>query len=72
MDLLTQTEILKELNTYSSSSITRSSFTKRVKRGQIKFHYKTNSKKKFYKLYEVAKVYGIKISEIESVTPVEI
>jgi len=72
MKLLTQVEVLKEINIFSKTLITRSSFTKRVKKGQIKFHYKTNSKKKFYKLHEVAKVYGIKIDEIDSSTPSDI
>jgi len=72
MELLTQVEILKELNSYSKTLITRSSLGKRVKRGQIKFYYKDNTKKKFYKLDEVARVYGIKINEIESSTPTNI
>jgi len=32
MELLTQTEVLKELNKYSKYEITRSSFTKRVQK----------------------------------------
>jgi len=69
MELLTQSQIIEELLKYSSLKITQSSFSKRVKKGQIKFHYKPNSKKKFYKLDEVARVYGIRINEIESSTP---
>ena len=70
MELLTQVQVIEELAKESSLKITQSSFSKRVKKGHIKFHYKPNSKKKFYKLHEVAKVYGIKIGEIESSTPV--
>ncbi len=72
MELLTQTEVLKELNKYSKYEITRSSFTKRVKKGQIPIHYKPTSKKKFYKLNEVAKIYNIKISDIEANTPTKV
>jgi hypothetical protein len=72
MDLLTQTEVLKEINEYSKKTITKQAFYDRTKKGQIKIHYKAKSKKKFYKLNEVAKVYGIKIGEIESHTSVKI
>ena len=72
MSLLTQNDILEELNNYSTTTITQSAFSKRVKKGLIKFHYKTNSRKKFYKLDEVANAYGIKISEIETITPTKI
>jgi len=69
MNLLTQTDILEQLNNYLTTAITQSSFSKRVKKGHIKFYYKSNTKRKFYKLDEVAKVYGIKIGEIEASTP---
>lgn len=72
MGLLTQSQVIEELGNYATLKITQSSFSKRVKRGQIKFHYKPNSKKKFYKLHEVAKVYDIKIHEIESSTSSDI
>ncbi|HIP50446.1 MAG TPA: hypothetical protein EYG94_00030 [Campylobacterales bacterium] len=72
MELLTQTEVLGELNKYSKKNITKQAFYKRVVKGQIKIHYKPKSKKKFYRLDEVANVYGIKISEIESSTPQDI
>jgi hypothetical protein len=72
MELYTQAEILKQLNKYSRKEITKQAFYDRVKRGQVKIHYKPKSKKKFYKLHEVAKVYGIKIGEIESNTPVAV
>lgn len=72
MNLLSQTDILKKLNNYSTTAITQSAFSKRVKKGQIKFYYKSNSKKKFYKLDEVSKVYGINIKDINSSTPINI
>ena len=72
MELLTQTEVLLEINKYSDKTITKQAFYKRATKGQIKIHYKPKSKKKFYKLDEVARVYGIKINEIETVTPIDI
>ena len=66
---MTQAETLRELNKYAKSEITRSSFSKRVKKGQIRAYYKANSKKKFYKLNEVAKIYNVKIESISSITP---
>jgi len=72
MELLTQAEVIVELNKYSKKNITKQAFYKRATKGQIKIHYKQNSKKKFYRLDEVAKVYGIKINEIESSTPEDI
>jgi len=69
MNLLTQTEVLKELNSYLTTPITQSSFSKKVKKGQIPFHYKSKSNKKFYKFNEVAEIYNLKIKEIESSTP---
>jgi len=72
MELLTQIEVLKRLNKYSKKNITRQAFYDRAKKGQIKIYYKSKSKKKFYKLHEVAKVYGIKIDEIDSSTPSDI
>ena len=69
MELLTQLQVIKELNKYKYKIITKQAFYDRVKKGQIKIHYKSISKKKFYKLGEVAKVYGIKIGEIDSTTP---
>ena len=72
MDLLTQTELLVEINRYTDKPITKQAFYKRVTKGQVPIHYKPKSKKKFYKLHEVARVYGIKIGEIESNTPVAV
>jgi hypothetical protein len=72
MELLTQVEVLEKLNKYTKKPITKQAFYKRVKSGLVKFHYKTNSKKKFYKLHEVAKAYNIKLNEIEDSTPEEI
>lgn len=72
MEFLTQTEVINELNKYLEKTITKQAFYKRAKKGQIKIHYKLKSKKKFYKLDEVARVYGIKINEIDSSTPKEI
>ena len=72
MNLLTQTEVLREINKYSKKLITKQAFYDRAKKGQIKIHYKPKSKKKFYKLDEVARVYGIKIDEIETITAPDI
>ena len=72
MELLTQAEVIVELNKYSDKTITKQAFYKRVTKGQIKIHYKSKSKKKFYRLDEVARVYGIKIEEIETFTPEDI
>ena len=72
MELLTQTQVINELNKYSTKAITKQAFYKRATKGQIKIHYKAKSKKKFYKLDEVAMVYGIKINEIETITPIDI
>ena len=72
MELLTQTQVLKELNRYTAKTITKQAFYDRVKKGQIPVHYKPNSKRKFYKLREVAKVYNIRLNDIEKATPSDI
>ena len=72
MKLLTQTELLNELNKYVSYKITKQAFYDRVRRGQIKIHYKSTSKKKFYKFHEVCKIYNINIDVVENNTPNQI
>jgi len=72
VELLSQAEILRELNKYSKKIITKQAFYDRVKKGQIKVYYKPSSKRKFYKLNEVAKIYNIKIEDIEKATPQEV
>jgi len=70
-DLLTQKEVLKKLNKYSSHKITKQAFYARVKRGVIKYHKKITSPKKFYRFDEVARAYEINFREIEQ-TPQKI
>ncbi len=47
VELLTQKQILEELNKFSETRVTRDAFIKRVKRGQIPIHYKTIQERNF-------------------------
>ena len=49
MELLTQAQVIEELLKYSSLEITQSSFSKRVKKGQIKFPFSHDATPKRFK-----------------------
>ena len=59
MELLTQIEIIKELNSRLKSNVTKQAFHYRVKQGHIKIYEKPNSKKKYFDKTEVLSLYGI-------------
>ena len=59
MELLTQIEIIKELNSRLESNVTKQAFHYRVKQGHIKIYEKPNSKKKYFDKTEVLSLYGI-------------